>query len=97
VSSQSADLIEQTHLGLRGIEYPSIRAFALAPGIVPTRLVMESQAGHAPDTVALPAATILYLTSGRVDWLSGRFVRGVKGAAFYRAYRWTGIIRRIGI
>jgi hypothetical protein len=28
----------------------------------------------APDSVALPAATMLYLTSGRADWLSGRFV-----------------------
>ena len=51
-----------------------MRAFALAPGFVPTRLTMEAQAGDAPDTVALPAATMLYLTSGRADWLSGRFV-----------------------
>lgn len=28
----------------------------------------------APDSVALPAATMLYLTSGRADWLSGRLV-----------------------
>ena len=56
------------------LEYPSVRAFALAPGFVPTRLVMEAQAGEAPDTVALPAATMLYLTSGRADWLSGRCV-----------------------
>jgi hypothetical protein len=51
-----------------------VRAFALSPGFVPTRLAMEAQAGEAPDTVALPAATMLHLTSGRADWLSGRFV-----------------------
>ncbi|KAI0249102.1 NAD-P-binding protein [Lactifluus subvellereus] len=55
------------------LEYPSVRAFALAPGFVPTRLVVDAQAGDAPDTVALPAATMLYLTSGRADWLSGRY------------------------
>jgi len=55
------------------LEYPGVRAFALAPGFVPTRLAMEAQAGDAPDTVALPAATMLYLTSGRADWLSGRY------------------------
>jgi hypothetical protein len=67
-------LITQRTLGDGRIEYPSVRAFALAPGFVPTRLTAEAQAGDAPDTVALPAATILYLTSGRADWFSGRFV-----------------------
>jgi NAD(P)-dependent dehydrogenase (short-subunit alcohol dehydrogenase family) len=72
-------------------EHPSIRAFALAPGMIPTRLAAETGASGsgrgderadgdaelkrvAPDSVALPAATMLYLTSGRADWLSGRFV-----------------------
>ncbi|KAI0294645.1 NAD-P-binding protein [Multifurca ochricompacta] len=55
------------------LEYPSVRAFALAPGFVPTRLAAEAQAGDASDTPALAAATMLYLTSGRADWLSGRF------------------------
>jgi len=64
--------------------HPSIRAFALAPGLIPTRLAAETGAHGddngdggsvgAPDVVALPAATMLYLTSGRADWLSGRFV-----------------------
>jgi hypothetical protein len=69
-------------------EHPSIRAFALAPGMIPTRLAAETRASGsgggdgdgdaelkkvAPDSVALPAATMLYLTSGRADWLSGRF------------------------
>lgn len=67
------------------VEYPGVRAFALAPGFVPTRLAVEAQAGDAPDTVALPAATMLYLTSGRADWLSGRFVHfgGYKNGSVY--------------
>jgi len=69
------------------LEHPSVRAFALAPGMLPTRLAAETRAAGAtgdldddanlrklaPDSVALPAATMLYLTSGRADWLSGRF------------------------
>ena len=71
------------------IEHPSVRAFALAPGMLPTRLASDTRGGGAtgdldddadlkklaPDSVALPAATMLYLTSGRADWLSGRLVR----------------------
>lgn len=65
-----------------GTEHPSIRAFALAPGLLPTRLAADAvPAGasggvgfEASDTIALPAATILHLTSGPADWLSGRFV-----------------------
>jgi hypothetical protein len=67
---------------LSALEHPSIRAFALAPGQIPTRLAAETGAlgdiedggVGAPDSVALPAATMLYLTSGRADWLSGRCV-----------------------
>ena len=57
-------------------EYPRVRAFALAPGIVRTRLSIEAGVGgeFLNDTAALPAATTLYLTSGRADWLSGRSV-----------------------
>ncbi|KAI9449370.1 NAD-P-binding protein [Lactarius psammicola] len=55
------------------LEYPKVRAFALAPGVVRTRLAIEAGAGVFPDKVALPAATSLYLTSGRADWLSGRY------------------------
>ncbi|KAI0298255.1 NAD-P-binding protein [Russula brevipes] len=62
------------------LEHPKIRAFALAPGMIPTRLAADTGAGGdagiesvAPDNVRLPAATMLYLTSGRADWLSGRF------------------------
>ncbi|KAF8469860.1 NAD-P-binding protein [Russula ochroleuca] len=60
------------------LEHLSVRAFALAPGLLPTRIAAEAipvyaDGGGAPDAVALPAATMLYLTSGRADWLSGRY------------------------
>jgi NAD(P)-dependent dehydrogenase (short-subunit alcohol dehydrogenase family) len=63
------------------LEHPSVRAFALAPGLPSTRIAAETipvGAGGgggvgSPDAVALPAATMLYLTSGRADWLSGRY------------------------
>jgi hypothetical protein len=55
-------------------EYPSVRAFALSPGVVRTRMYVEAGVGAALNTVELPAATTLYLTSGRADWLSGRYV-----------------------
>ena len=64
-----------------GVEHPSIRAFALGPGMLPTRLAADAVppgaggGGFGPtDAIPLPAATILYLTSGPADWLSGRFV-----------------------
>lgn len=53
-----------------------MRAIALAPGVVRTRLAIEGEVGAdiPTNTAALPAATTLYLTSGRADWLSGRSV-----------------------
>jgi hypothetical protein len=73
-------------------EHPSVRTFALAPGYLPTRIAAETGtlgangeggAGIALNTLALPAATMLYLTSGRADWLSGRFVHfAVRSSAF---------------
>jgi NAD(P)-dependent dehydrogenase (short-subunit alcohol dehydrogenase family) len=55
------------------LEYPRVRAFALAPGVVRTRLAIEAGVDVSLNTAALPAATTLYLTSGRADWLSGRY------------------------
>jgi hypothetical protein len=64
-------------------EHPSLRVFALAPGYLPTRIAYETGtinengeggAGFILDTLALPASTMLHLTSGRLDWLSGRLV-----------------------
>jgi hypothetical protein len=46
------------------------------PGIVATDLTVayEGVTKRDEDTPALPAATILYLMSGKADYLSGRFV-----------------------
>jgi len=56
-------------------ENPGIRIFCVHPGAVATQLNAEVQGPYPPeDTQALPAATILYLTSGKADYLSGRYV-----------------------
>ena len=56
-------------------EYPSIRIFCVHPGSVATQLNADSLPPSAPkDSSALAAATILYLTSGEADYLSGRYV-----------------------
>ncbi|THH21081.1 hypothetical protein EW146_g417 [Bondarzewia mesenterica] len=60
------------------LENPDIKAFALHPGAIPTEMGRSSNAPvPLDDTVALPASTTLYLTSGRADWLSGRYVASV--------------------
>ncbi|KAI0263482.1 NAD-P-binding protein [Gloeopeniophorella convolvens] len=58
------------------IEYPEIKSFCMHPGVVDTELLAESSSPGFPaeDSVALPAVTILYLTSGKADYLSSRFV-----------------------
>ena len=57
------------------IENPSIRVFCVHPGSVATQFHAESQSPVPPkDPSALAAATILYLTSGKADYLSGRYV-----------------------
>jgi hypothetical protein len=56
-------------------EYPDIKVFSVHPGNVKTAMFDEFGAPIAPDsTVGLAAATILYLTSGKADYLSGRYV-----------------------
>jgi hypothetical protein len=56
-------------------ENPDIRIFCIHPGTIATKLVEESGSPVVPqDAIALPAATILYLTSGKADYLSGRYV-----------------------
>ncbi|KAI0249073.1 NAD-P-binding protein [Lactifluus subvellereus] len=57
------------------IENPDIKIFCVQPGVVATELFAESSTDiPAQDTVALPAATILYLTSGKADYLSSRYI-----------------------
>jgi NAD(P)-dependent dehydrogenase (short-subunit alcohol dehydrogenase family) len=54
-------------------EYPRIKAFAVHPGVIDTELSRSNGLKlETPDTTELPAATMLYLTSGKVDWLSGK-------------------------
>jgi hypothetical protein len=56
-------------------ENPSIKIVCVHPGVVDTELLVEASCGvTAQDTVALPAATILHLTSGKADYLNGRYV-----------------------
>jgi hypothetical protein len=57
-------------------EYPDLKVFCVHPGIVATDLTVGYE-GHTPrdlDSPALCASTILYVTSGKADYLSGRFV-----------------------
>ncbi|TFY74321.1 hypothetical protein EWM64_g9693 [Hericium alpestre] len=59
----------------RGLaEYPDVKVFALHPGVVETEMTMQQRLYPMLDTLQLPAATTLYLTSGKADWLSGRYV-----------------------
>ena len=56
-------------------ENPDIKTFAIHPGAILTQMGQESKAPMAMvDTVALPAATMLHLTAGKADFLSGRWV-----------------------
>ncbi|KAI0310636.1 NAD-P-binding protein [Amylostereum chailletii] len=67
----------QKSLFLHDFENPNIKAFTLHPGVIATQMAEEAGAVEAflmPDSVDLPAATMLYLTSGKADWLNGRYV-----------------------
>ncbi|KAJ7741379.1 NAD-P-binding protein [Mycena metata] len=58
------------------IENPAVKAFTLDPGAIKTDMTALNPAAapYLIDTLALPAATCLRLTSGREDWLSGRYL-----------------------
>ncbi|KAH8996428.1 NAD-P-binding protein [Lactarius hatsudake] len=60
------------------LEYPKLTVFALHPGAVKTQMAEEAGVVSLDfitfDTPQLPAATMLYLTSGRVDWLNGKYL-----------------------
>ena len=66
----------------RIVEYPEIKVFSVDPGVVKTDMYNEAT-GSVPggsesfpvnSTVELAASTIQYLTSGKADYLIGRFV-----------------------
>ena len=55
-------------------EHPTVKAFSVHPGIVKTELADNTGLDiRSYDTPRLAAATLLHLTSGRADWLSGRY------------------------
>ncbi|VDB92274.1 unnamed protein product [Peniophora sp. CBMAI 1063] len=57
------------------VEYGrTVTAFALHPGTIRTAINAAAQNMPTPDTTTLAAATVLYLTSGQIDWLHGRYV-----------------------
>ncbi|KZS86876.1 NAD-P-binding protein, partial [Sistotremastrum niveocremeum HHB9708] len=58
------------------IEHPNVKSIALHPGSIKTTLaeVNPQIASWLVDTLQLPAATVLRLTSGKYDWFSGRYV-----------------------
>jgi len=57
-------------------EYPEIKSFALHPGLPKTETALSSGvSGPYYDSVSLSAATMLYLSAGKADWLNGRCVR----------------------
>src|SRR5258708_34106684 len=66
------NLTEDPH---RLVEYPDIKVFSVHPGGVKTDMYDEV-GGSFPvtATVGLAASTIQYLTSGKADYLSGRYV-----------------------
>src|SRR6266702_8692165 len=78
-------------------EYPKLTVFALHPGAIKTQMAEETGIKFPDDftfdAVQLPAATMLYLTSGRVDWLNGKSVLYVLGPA--AVHNLTSSIRQI--
>ncbi|KAI0265846.1 NAD-P-binding protein [Gloeopeniophorella convolvens] len=57
------------------LENPKLKVFTLDPGTHPTQMAYETGIEFTTeDTLQLPAAAMLYLTSGKADWLSGRYV-----------------------
>src|SRR5579863_7794550 len=59
-------------------EYPDLKVFSVHPGTVKTAMYDESGGDEdnfpITSTVGLSAATVLYLTAGKADFLSGRYV-----------------------
>ncbi|KZS87419.1 NAD-P-binding protein [Sistotremastrum niveocremeum HHB9708] len=58
------------------IEHPQVKSMAVHPGGILTKLadLVPEIHKYLVDTLQLPAATMLQLTSGKYDWFSGRFV-----------------------
>ncbi|KAH9042873.1 NAD-P-binding protein [Lactarius hengduanensis] len=60
------------------LEYPKLTVFSLHPGGIKTETAEKAGLpfpdDYIFDTLQLPAATMLYLTSGRIDWLNGKYL-----------------------
>lgn len=59
------------------VEYPDIKVFSVHPGTIKTAMYDEFGSEgkfSTTSTVGLAAATVLYLTAGKADYLSGRYV-----------------------
>ncbi|KAI0319886.1 NAD-P-binding protein [Amylostereum chailletii] len=59
------------------LEYPDVKTFVIHPGSIRTQLASDAGFGEEvqmPDTLQLPAATMLYLAAGGADWLNGRYL-----------------------
>ena len=61
------------------LESPSIKAFSLHPGAVATDMAQRSGLADGgvvkfDDPPELAAASMLYLCTGKADWLNGRYV-----------------------
>ncbi|VDC05479.1 unnamed protein product [Peniophora sp. CBMAI 1063] len=63
---------------LIALENAPVKAFSLHPGAVATEIAttsgIEAQGVQFIDPPELPAATMLYLCTGKADWLNGRYV-----------------------
>jgi len=58
------------------LENPDVKALALHPGAIKTDMAELTGVPQdmLVDSLQLPAATLLRLTSGRMDWLTSRYV-----------------------
>ncbi|THV00610.1 NAD-P-binding protein [Dendrothele bispora CBS 962.96] len=68
------------HAGLRlnefiAMEHPKVKAFSVHPGSIKTDTSMlnPSWEAYMVDTLQLPAATLLAITSGKYNWLANTF------------------------
>ncbi|KZS87426.1 NAD-P-binding protein, partial [Sistotremastrum niveocremeum HHB9708] len=57
------------------LEHPKVKSIAFHPGAIKTAITATnpSMAQYCIDTLQLPAAAVLRFTSGKADWLSGRY------------------------
>ncbi|THU86519.1 NAD-P-binding protein [Dendrothele bispora CBS 962.96] len=58
------------------IEHPNVKTFSMNPGSIKTDMANNNPeaASWLIDTLQLPAATSLRMTSGKEDWLNGRYL-----------------------